>query len=58
MSVISTQKINEIISFAESMIGIKYVKWEHGKDYNFHCDVIPSIDSIKTAGVCCSSFIN
>ena len=31
-------KINDIIIYAESLIGIKYVRWEKGKDYNFHCD--------------------
>lgn len=58
MPAITNHKINEIISFAESMIGIKYVKWVRGKAYNFHCDVIPFIDTLKTDGVCCSSFIN
>tara|TARA_B100000401_G_scaffold378779_1_gene279861 strand:- start:5208 stop:5768 length:561 start_codon:yes stop_codon:yes gene_type:complete len=58
MSVLSNQKIDDVISFAESLIGIKYVKWEQGKDYNFHCDEIPSLEMLKMEGVCCSSFIN
>ena len=51
-------KINDIIIYAESLIGIKYVRWEKGKECNFHCDVIPSLDELKNDGVNCASFIN
>ena len=58
MAALTNEKIHDIISFAESFIGIKYVKWEKGKDYNFHCDKLPTLESVRTDGVCCSSFIN
>ena len=58
MSVMLNQTIDAVISFAESLVGIKYVRWEKGKDYNFHCDELPSLKLIQTDGVCCSSFIN
>lgn len=58
MSTVVSEKIDNVISFAESLIDIKYVRWEKGKYYNFHCDELPSLDSLKMEGVCCSSFIN
>ena len=50
MSTVVSEKIDNVISFAESLIGVKYVRWEKRKDYNFHCDELPSLDRLKMEG--------
>lgn len=54
--------MEEMLRFAESLIGIKYTLWQGGdlsKDiYPFYVNEIPSIEYIKQNGINCAGFIN
>lgn len=54
--------IEEVLTFAESLIGIKYTLWKGGplsKDiYPFYVNEIPDIEYIKQNGLNCAGFIN
>ena len=54
--------IEEILQFAESLIGIKYTLWKGGSlsknIHPFYVNEIPNIEYIKNNGLNCAGFIN
>ena len=54
--------MEEIIKFAESLIGIKYTLWTGGslskEIYPFYVNEIPNIEYIEKNGLNCAGFIN
>ena len=54
--------MEEILTFAKSLIGIKYTLWEGGPLsntlYPFYVNELPNIEYIKKNGINCAGFIN
>ena len=54
--------MEELLRFAESLIGIKYTLWKGGSlsknIYPFYVNGIPDIEYIKKNGINCAGFIN
>tara|TARA_Y100000816_G_scaffold227267_1_gene172319 strand:+ start:2581 stop:3108 length:528 start_codon:yes stop_codon:yes gene_type:complete len=54
--------MEELIRFAESLIGIKYTLWQGGsllkEPHPFYVNEIPDIEYIKQHGINCAGFIN
>ena len=54
--------MEEILTFAESLIGVKYTLWKGGplskEPYPFYINEIPNIEYIKQNGINCAGFIN